>query len=223
MSHIIPYSFLGFDSLIYLIAAIIGFVVAYYAYKTHQLTSNRSHAYLYYGFAILSIGFLILSLTSFYSFVNYKVLCTSPENCYSAIFDTTWDMRDFGYWIYYITSLVGYSLFALMYLPELRKKAAPVFGIFAWWVVFPYFHLLSFLIICYVIFKSLINYLDSRNSNTFLVFLAFLLMGLFHVMLFLTTYGKVIYVAAHVLLFIGFISLLSVLVRISRKKHLLGG
>jgi hypothetical protein len=216
-----PYSFLGFDSGIYLAAAIIGFVLAYYAFRTHEITSNKSHFYLYTGFAILSMGLLILSMTSFYTFINYKVLCTTPEACYTAVFDSTLDMRDFGYWLYFISSLVAYSLFAIMYLPRLKQRV-PAFCALLWWAVFPYFHLLSFFIISYVIFRSLANYARSRDTNSLLVFLAFLFMGVFHILLLLTPYGKILYVSAHFILLIGFISLLAVLVRINRKKGIFG-
>ncbi len=212
-----PYSFLGFDSVIYLIAAIIGFIVAYYAFRTHELTSNKSHLCLYMGFAILSMGFLILSMTSFYTFINYKVLCATPQTCYTAVFDASMDMRDFGYWIYYVSSVVAYCLFALMYLPRLKEKV-PAFCALFWWAVSPYFHLLSFFIISYVIFRSLTGYAGSRKLNSFLVFLAFLFMGVFHILLLLTPYGKILYVAAHFILLIGFTALLAVLVRVSRKR-----
>ena len=213
-----PYSFLGFDSGIYLIAAIIGFVLAYYAFRTHELTSDRSHFYLYMGFAILSMGLLILSMTSFYTFINYKVLCATPQTCYTAVFDSALDMRDFGYWIYYVASLVAYCLFALMYLPKFKEKV-PAFSILIWWVAMPYFHLLSFFIISYVIFRSLVSYISSRKTNSLLVSLAFLFMGIFHILLLLTPYGKLLYVAAHFILLIGFISLLAVLVRVNKKKR----
>lgn len=216
-----PYSFLGFDSGIYLVAAVIGFILAYYAFRMHEMTSNKSHFYLYLGFTVLGMAFLILSMTSFYTFVNYKVLCDTPENCYLAVFDSTLDMRDFGYWIYFIASLVAYCLFALMYIPRLKEKV-PAFCVLFWWAVFPYFHLLSFFIISYVIFRSLVNYLTSRKANSFLVFLTFLFMGIFHLLLLLTPYGKILYVAAHFILLIGFLALLAVLVRVERKRHPFG-
>ena len=216
-----PYSFLGFDSGIYLAAAIIGFVLAYYAFRTHEFTSNKSHFYLYMGCAILSMGLLILSMTSFYTFVNYKVLCGTPEACYTAVFDSTLDIRDFGYWIYYISSLIAYCLFALMYLPRFKEKL-PAFSILFWWAAFPYFHLLSFFIISYVIFRSLISYISSRNYSSFLVFITFLFMGIFHILLLLAPYGKLLYAGAHIILLIGFISLLAVLFRIKRKKGVFG-
>ncbi len=224
MEILFPYSFLGFDSGIYLVAAIIGFVLAYYAFRTHELTSNKSHFYLYLGFAILSMGLLILSMTSFYTFINYKVLCQTPQACYTAVFDSTLDMRDFGYWIYYVSSVVAYCLFALMYLPKFREKT-PAFCAFSfcalfWWAVMPYFHLLSFFIISYVIFRTLISYIESRKTNSLLVFMAFLFMGIFHILLLLTPYGKILYVAAHFILLIGFLALLAVLLRINRKRSL---
>jgi hypothetical protein len=215
MDLLIPFSFIGFDAVIYLISALIGFMVAYYAYKVYDITSNTSHFFLYIGFTILSMGLLVLSMASFYNFINLRVFCT--ESCYAGLFDQAFDIRDFGYWIYYASSAVAYLFFVLMYMPLPKAKKLPFFAILPfWYIIFPYFHLLSFFLIVFVIFRSLTSYLSNRSLNSLLITLAFTCMGIFHAMLFLNLFGKIIYVIAHFILLFGFASLLIVLIRINK-------
>ncbi len=215
---LIPYSFLGFDALIYLLSAAIGLVVAYYAFRVYSFTENKSHAYLHMGFVALGLGFLILSIATSYAFINLKVFCQQPQECYANMLDPAFDLWDMGYWIYYIASIIGYGFFALMYLPRLRKKLFFILPV--WYVAFPYFHLLSFFIISYVVFRSLVGYLNSRTANSLLVFTAFLFIGIFHLLSLLNIFGKAVYVIAHIILLLGFLSLLAVLLKINKIKSM---
>src|SRR3990172_5205791 len=117
---LIPVRFYGFDSVMYLISAVIGFLVSYYAFKLFELTEKKFHFYLYAGFTTLSLGLLTIGLTSGYVYLNFfltgQYIGTDP---YSSV-------DDFGYWIYYLTSLVGYSILTMIYLPE-KAKFFPLF------------------------------------------------------------------------------------------------
>lgn len=204
----IPLRFLGFDSLMYLISAFIGFLISYYAFKLYKVTKKKRHLYLHLSFAILSIGLLILVLTTGYFYINYYVF-----EQFTA-FDEISSVDDFGYWIYYISSLIAYSLLALTYLSEDWKL--PIM-IPVWAKGFPYFHITSFLILSYVIFKNAVNYGIKKNKNAFLVTLGFTLIGGYHFLMFFSFFSRYIYVLAHLSLLLGFMSLLAMLVRVSRK------
>ncbi|MBL7206427.1 MAG: hypothetical protein ISS36_02395 [Candidatus Aenigmarchaeota archaeon] len=215
---LVPFSFIGFDAVIYLLASVIGFTVAFYALKMHNFTSNRSHFFLYLGFVVLSMGFFVLSISGFYTFFALRVSCI--HNCYALLFDQSFDVIDFGYYIYYLSSLVAYGLFVLMYLPLHRKdykqkmfSVAPL-----WFVMFPFFHMFSIFLIAYVVFRSWVGFLQAKNYNSLSVFAAFLSIGAFHTILLLNIFSKEIYVLAHFILVLGFLSLLTVLIRIIRKK-----
>lgn len=204
----IPLRFLGFDSLMYLLSAFIGFLISYYAFKVYNITKKRSHFYLHLSFTILSIGLLILVLTTGYFYINYYVFKRFTA------FDEISYVDDFGYWVYYISSLVAYSLLAFTYLSEDWKLPImlPV-----WSKGFPYFHVTSFFILSYVIFKNAINYGIKKNKNAFLVTLGFTLMGSYHFLMFFAFVSKYIYVLADLSLLLGFMSLLMMLARVSKK------
>ncbi len=209
---LIPYRFFGFDSVMYLVSAIIGFLVSFYAFRLFTLAEKKFHFYLYLAFTVISMGLLTLSITSGYVYLNYFLTGT-----YIAL-DPYSSVDDFGYWIYYIASLVGYALLALIYLPEQKKsKLLPLLIFPPWYKGFPYFQILSFFLLSYVVFRSIANFSLNRNLNSLLVMLAFAGMSLFHLLLFFTSFSKIIYVVAHFSLLFGFLALLAMLVRVSRK------
>jgi uncharacterized membrane protein len=86
-----------------------------------------------------------------------------------------------------------------------------------WYTGFPYFNILSFFLLSYAIFNAILNFTSKKNLNSLLVMAAFSLIGLYHLLLFFTSFSKIIYVAAHLSLLLGFLSLLAMLMRVSRK------
>lgn len=210
MDILIPYRFYGFDSLMYLVSAIVGFFVSFYAYKLYDITAKKQHFYFYIGFTILSMAFLTLSVSTGYSYLTYF------RNRPASLLDTVIAVDDFGYWIYYIASLVAYGFMVLAYKPE-KSSILPIFFLPAWYRGFPYFNILSFFLISYVAFRNVINYNMKKNMNTLLVMLAFILIGGYHLLLFFNFLGKIVYVLAHLSLLAGFASLLIMLTRVSRK------
>ena len=204
----IPLRFLGFDSLMYLLSAFVGFLISYYAFKLYKVTKKRSHFTLHLSFTILSIGLLVLVLTTAYFYMNYYFYKEFTA------FDPISYVDDFGYWIYYLSSLLANSLLAFTYFSEDWKLPIllPV-----WATGFPYFHITSFLILSYVVFKNAINYWMRRNKNAFLVTLGFILIACYHFLMFFSFFHRFIYALADLSLLLGFMSLLLMLSRVCRK------
>jgi len=206
---LIPVWFFGVDAIFYIAALLIGLATAFYAYKVFSVTGKKQHFYLFMGFTILSIGFLSLSLTSIYIFLNAPI--------FQAIYGTSFDIMDFGFILYYFISFVAYVFFIMMYIPEGKKKLQ-VFAILPWWfALFPFFHLVSVLMLAFVVFRSFINWNQDRTRSGFAVFAAFSGIGLFHLLSFFTVFKAMFYVVANACLILGFLSLLVVLVRVSRR------
>ena len=209
---LIPTRFYGFDSIMYLIAAAIGFFVSYYSFKLFRTTSKQHHFYLFLGFTILSMSLFLLATTTGYVYLNYFVF-----NVYTG-FDPISYIDDFGFWVYYTGSLVAYVLFALVYLSEDLKglKLLPIF-LPMWSKGFPYFQILAFFFLSYVVFRNAVNFAMKKNLNSFLVFSGFGGLALFHFLLIFTSFSKLIWVVAHFSLLLGFLLMLAMLVRVTRK------
>ena len=209
----IPLVFFGVDSAIYLVAALIGFFVAYYAYRTYDLTRQRQHFYLTAGFIILSLGFLTLALSSLFGYLS---LSAAAAGTGATIFDNVFDAHDFGYWIYYVLSVVAYLCFAVMYLPGKAKIPGALVVVPLWFEAYPFFHLLSFVLIAFVVMRTAINFLLRKSTRSFLVAFAFGCFAIFHALLLLSALRGLIYVLAHGFLFLGTIALLLVLMQLRR-------
>jgi hypothetical protein len=110
-------------------------------------------------------------------------------------------------------------MFILMYMPGSAKNDKRLFFILPYWfIVFPFFQIISLLLIAYVAFKSASNYFGKRTRGSFFVMCAFTGIGLFHLLMLFASFSKVIYVAAHVLLVLGVLSLLMVMTRAGRNR-----
>jgi hypothetical protein len=208
MAILIPTRFYGVDSVMYFASALIGLLISYYSFKLFKITSKRHHFYLYTGFTILSIGFLTLAMTTAYVYLGYYT-----QHQFTG-FDDILYVDDFGYWIYYFASFFAYAMFVLMYLSE--DLGLPIM-IPAWYKGFPYFHIVSFFMLAYVVFKNATNYAIKRSKNSLLVTLGFGFISGYHILMFFTSFSKVVYVLAHIMLFLGFGSMLMMLLRVTRK------
>lgn len=208
VTDIVPIRFLGFDTAIYAFAALIGLAIAYKAYRLHGLTGKKQHFYLATAFTILGIGLATLTLTSGYTYYRYFALGNLN------IFDQVFSIDDLGFWIYGLSSLVAYSLLAMSYIPESRARFAPV--IFFTANYFAYLNIVLFAMMAYIAFHASRHWLESRSANSALVAAGFLLTAGFHAALPFAAFSKLLYVAGHFSLVLGFIALLIMLVRLGK-------
>ncbi len=206
----IPVRFYGYDTIIYLVCAIIGFMIAYNALKLYHTTRSKNHQDLYRGFVILSAGLLTLALTTGYVYLKYFVYN------YVSYFDTLFGVDDLGFWIYLTTSLVAYLFFVKMYSIDHGEKL--LFTVILTSNYFVYFNAVLFLLIAYVAFRSISNYFMSKSQNKLLVMIAFSSMALYHGLLMFSVFSKLIYVLANLFLLGGFVALLVMLMKVNKVR-----
>jgi len=228
---LIPIWFYGFDTLMYFVSAIVGFFISSKSYKLYSVTRKKPHLYLHLGFMLLSLGLFLSGFVSTYSYVMYK---SCIRNCSLSLFDTIFGVEDFGLFLYFGLSILGYSILALAHLPEKTKissfvllfilafsvvmmlVSAPRSELLMWYTYHQYFNLLSVLIVGYILFKVLINFSESRNLVSFLVVLGFSGIFVFHTLHFFSFFNPWMYVFAHLFLITGYLSLLAMLIKVRR-------
>jgi len=210
MAALIPMRFFGFDTAIYAFAAVIGFAIAYKAYKLHSLSGKKQHFYMASAFTLLSLSLATLALTSGYTYMSYF---TTGTQC--MVFDEFFSIDDVGYWVYFFASLVSYVLLALSYVPE-GKKGFMLPAVFVTVSYFSYFNVLLFFLMGFVAFNALRHWLEKKNMNSGLVATGFLLMAGYHAVLPFAAFSKALYVAGHFSLVLGFMALLVMLIRTSK-------
>lgn len=228
---LIPPWFYGFDSVMYLVSAVVGLLISLNLYRLHSIIKKKSHYFMHVGFMLLSVGLLLAFIVSLFSYIQLRFCHTV---CQLGLLDVTFGIEDFGFFLYFVLSIIGYSLLALAYFPE--KNRIPVYilmlglllsaivvfvgtprpEILLWYTYNQYFHLLSLLILSFVLFRVFINSLNSKTSDSFLVTAGFFGIAAFHVFQFFAYLSPWTYVFAHIFLIAGYLSFLSMLIKVKR-------
>lgn len=228
----IPNWFLSLDPMFDVILAILGFVVSYYGLRLYRVSSKKSHFNLHLGFMILGAGFLVNGITGIYAILNaleahgYNVtdlfsgitglqaILNSSLTPQALLLSRIVNIPNFGYWIYFATSIIAYILFVSMYLQENRKTTLlPVAVMIPFWFdYFATFNVVSILLLSYVVFQTMVNWLDRKNANTLKVAGAFALLLGYHVLLAFSPFSELAYFAAHLSALLSFL-LLMVMIR----------
>jgi hypothetical protein len=212
MVDIIPMRFYGFDTMIYLIGAIICLLIAYKATKLHALSGKRQHFYLAAAFTVLGIGLATVTLTTAYTYYNMLYL---GQTIY--FFDQFFNVDDVGFWIYYLSAFLAYGLLVLMYMPNLGKSGAFAPLVFFSTRYFEYFNIVLFFMIAYVAFRASSHYFMKKSRPALLVAAGFVLLAAYHAIMPFAMFSKAAYVVAHCAHIGGYASLLLMLWETDKK------
>lgn len=204
LTTLVPSWFYLFSGLAYLLVGGISLFISYFSFKLFNITSLKFHKLLSLSFLLIGIAFGILSATSFYTYQNSESLNTSIFN-----------LNTNAYKIYYILSLIAYLFLLMVVLPKKDTKLYAFVPL--WFISSQEFHLAALLFLIYIAIKSVLNFFKVRSEEAFLVMFAFLTITLFHVFLLLMPFGIELYLFAHTFLVAGFLSLLIMLIRVTRK------
>lgn len=221
-----PLWFVGFDSLMEFIAVIIALTIAFQAFKGYRLTRQRTLLYVQFSFALLSAGLLIDSLTGFLG-----ILARSLKGVEI--------LTQVGYTIYFLAQVLAYGILVYAYVSQTRAMSTtsvspllvPLFGFSTLQVsqapvikalplleYHPISEIVLLFLVVYIAFQTGINYSATKDRNAFLVFLGFLLLALSHLFFTLMLLGPLFFVFGHVFQLLGFVSLLTMLLRVTRAK-----
>ncbi len=209
MSELIPLWFYLTTSIIYSSSAVIGFLVSYFAFRAFRMTKNKTHLFLFLSFLALSLGFITLSVTSGYIYTTLEIYKGSSVSLNLLNYQ--------GFRTYYILSSIGYVLLTLMYLPKKVMNKLFIIYVPIWYASSVNFHLLSIVLLLYVMIRSVINSVKRKNLSSCLVTFAFICLLVFHSLLLLTPFSQSMYITANIFLIIGFLSLLLMLIRVNVK------
>jgi len=208
------------------VAFIIALAIAYQALKGYRLTKQRTLWYVHFSFAVLSAGLLIDSLTGFLGIL---------ARTFRGTLSLTW----IGYSIYFLAQLLAYSMLIYAYVSQTRTlgttsttiplvsliglatlQITPAQGIRLLGPLeyHPIPEIILLFLALYIAVQTGMNYSSTKDRSAFLVFLAFLLLTLSHLFFILQPFGPLLFVIGHILQLLGFISLLTMLLRVTRSQ-----
>ena len=209
------------------VAFIIALAIAYQALKGYRLTKQRTLWYVHFSFAVLSAGLLIDSLTGFLGILARTLRGT---------LSLTW----IGYSIYFLAQLLAYSMLIYAYVSQTRTlgttsttvalasliglatlQTTPAQGIRLLGPLVEYHPIPEIILLflaLYIAVQTGMNYSSTKDRSAFLVFLAFLLLTLSHLFFILQPFGALLFVIGHILQLLGFVSLFTMLLRVTRQQ-----
>ena len=219
MDHaIVPHWFLGYNILLELLFFAITLIVAVYALKVYQLSGHKQSKLFGITFLMISAAYLIQSVLNIVASYSTDICCDmqpiSPMPAYSLagiyvhILLYASGLVTLAYMTLKLKDLKAYFLFMVVALTALLVSSNPLF----------FFYVISTILLIYVSFYYLKNYLDTKKSNALVVFIAFLFLMFAKVHFIFSIDHGTYYVAGHLLEFVAYVLILVNLLMVIRRK-----
>ncbi len=207
--YMAPSWFFGYDVIFELFFFIISLVIALYALKIYKTTDQESAGHFGYGFLIISVAYLLQSISNFlvYSELNKQI-------CQVAKFASVTTIDAIGTYAYMLFMISGLVVLLFVSFKEEKKRM-----LWISWLVSVIaialsknpmysFYLLSSIYLVFIAWHFLESYLKNRKAITLCVALAFIFLcfGSFHFVI--SVNHELYYVIGHILEFIAYILIL---------------
>ncbi len=205
---LVPVWFYSYSAAVYAVSALIALLIAGFSFRLYRMSSAKVSMLMAVSFLSLGLAYAALTATSAYTYF------------YKPYFTHSLDLglvNSLGLNAFYILSILAYLLMVLMYLPEKIKSRLFVLYVPFWFADIVSFHLLAIIALAVAAISNIKNFYKKRNLDSFLVMFAFLTLVCFHVFELLAPMDAISYLFANAFLAVGFLSLLIMLVRVSRS------
>jgi len=214
------------------IAAVISFLITYYAHKAYRLSGQRSLFLLYFGFLLVGVGFIAQSI----ALVIGAFLPAGTQNgpALHGIIRLFVEAVIVGSGIHWVLEILGYITIFVAYLYQSRdlnttsalpstNVALQIIPISIARAIFrPELELILFLLLIFILIQVIVIYLPRRHRSTLYVILGFLFLSLAHLAFLLFSFfpdtAETVYALGHVLQLTGFLLLLAMILGTTRGK-----
>ena len=206
-----PQWFIGVDSSLQIIEAGIALAISYYSLKGYRLVKDSTLFFLHFAFVLLGVGLLTDGVVSI------------PALAFRGLVS----MSTMGYIIRVLAEIMAYTLLLFAYLRQTRRLmsgvslVAAIPGTISFFQIMEYHPLIEiivFFLVAFIATQAAMNYSVRRERNSLLVFIGFVLLALGHVFYILLPVLRFFFVMAHLAHLIGFLLLLTMLLRVTRTK-----
>jgi len=204
----VPIWFYGVNALLELIVTLACFLIFYSGYKAYRLTHEKKYRFFSLAFLLLGISFLARTLLH---------LLVFPLNA-TFIIDKVRGSVNFGSPFYIILTLVAYLIILAVCFRIQRKKTISILflislvGIFFTFNPMRNFHIISILLLLYIIGHFMKNYIRKQSLSSLATFVSFLLILSGHILFLALTFGVwqvyLAYLLAHLFQLAGYCGLL---------------
>jgi hypothetical protein len=217
--YLIPPWFYGYDAILELTFAIVTLVVCVFAFKIYNLSEQRQSKLFGFSFLFISLAYFLQSIVNFIIFTKLsqsinKFVIFSHFNLlnligiYGYVFFFMLGLITLTYMTLKIKSIKVYSLLFITLMTALFFTDERLY----------LFYVLSSILIAYVTWFYLTNYMNNKKLKTFLVLIAFVFLLVATINFTFSINNAQSYVLGHISKFIAYILILISLILIFRKK-----
>ena len=198
------------DLVFELISGIIALIVTYYATKAYNLTGQKRLSDLSTGFLVLSAGMFGRVIGTWYFLIQFGTDFEAGGLIFSIV------TLAYGF-----SRIMAYVLFVIATRPP-RRDSQEVTGVsmllMSTFLVDPSLEVIAILVLVIVVLQAIVNYMSTRSRFARYVLIGFVLLLLSHILMAQVTTNPGSYLLSQVAQFLGFLSLLVMLVKAGRVE-----
>lgn len=222
-----PNWFFGIDSVLEGISMLICLSVFIFSFKIYRIAKERRHLYFSSAFALLTLAFLVRSVTNI--IIHFRTVSDwgmehLPKIVLAKSVLSVPKIFLLGYGLHIAFTLSALALLAVLCLKVEDKK--PFFLMLLIMFVLVYFsgsyftsfYALALILLFFISYQYLKNYLEKKTATTMLTFIAFLLLTLAPIAFLLQKFFGMFFVVAYLLQFMGFFMMSIALAIVIFKK-----
>ena len=214
----VPHWFFGYNVLLEMLFFAITLLVGAYALKIYQISSQRQSKLFGISFLMISASYFIQSVLNFASGYSMAGGCNMQTmssmhtlniaGIYAHMLFFTVGLVTLAYMTLRIKDLKAYFLFVAIAVGTLLASSTKLY----------FFYIISSILLIYISFFYLRNYLQSRKANALIVFIGFLFLLFAKIHFIFSINHGAFYVAGHLLEFVAYALILINLISVIRKK-----
>jgi hypothetical protein len=217
-------NFYGIDSLIELITFGVSLIIFYYSRRIYHIIKEENYKFLSFGFLSLAAAFffkIISNLT-----VLYKIELTEINlvNFVVEKFEMMNTINFVSFTLYKIFYLAGFLLLFFM-VADIKNKEKEILFFYLGFITILFsmyfnfiFHMTIVVILIFITIHFYENYKKVKTQNSYLVFLAFLIISFSHLFLIFLGVQPLFYLFGELLILAGFSFLLINQIKIKNEQ-----
>lgn len=204
------------DLIFEVFSGIIALIVTIYATRAYNLTGQKKLSDLSTGFLVLSAGMFGRVIGTWYFIVQFGLADPSGELLFSIVTIA-----------YGMSRIMAYVLFVIATRPARHRipldneivNGNGINLLLAATILVDFnLEVIAILVLVVVVIQAIVNYVSTRSELAFFVLLGFFLLLLSHILVAQTLEDPMMYLSSQLTQFLGFLSLLVMLVRAGKVE-----
>lgn len=219
-------NFYGIDSLVEFLIIAVSLIIFYYSRKIYKLVKDSCYKYLSFAFLFIAISFIFKILSNLTIFYKVKIITANFVFTFFRQLEYMQLINFLSFILFKCFHIIGFLILFLIATKTIKKEKIFMFIYLSILVVilsvfFNFiFHLTIVAILLVLVLHFYQNYKKVKSQNSYLVFIAFLIIFISHLLFIFSDFNSLFYFLAEILLLIGFLCLLVNQIKLNKSHRL---